>query len=87
MSKVTARFYVASIERYAGSNGSGKVVLQPAYANGANKEWATATPSGRMELFVNAPGALEVFDEWRVGSTNLHITMEPVVEEEGTTSG
>lgn len=78
MSTVTARFYVSTIEFPAGTNGQGKVVLMPAYANGANAEWATATPSGRIELQVNNPDAVEQFDKWRLGRTDLHITMSPV---------
>ena len=80
MSTVTARFYVATIEFAAGTNAQGKVVLQPAYANGANAAWAPATPSGRIELYVNAEGALEAFDKWRLDRTDLHITMQPVEE-------
>lgn len=79
MSAVTARFYVYSVERYAGA-GNRKIVLQPAYANGANKDWAQATPSGRIELSVNAEGAAEQFEQWLMEGTNLHITMEPVNE-------
>jgi hypothetical protein len=86
MSAVTARFYVASIEYTAGQNTTGKVVLQPAYANGANAAWAQATPSGRVELYVNAEGALETFDKWRLDRTDLHITMQPVDEIEGQSS-
>lgn len=75
---VTARFYVSTIEFGPGEDAGGKVVLLPAYADGANKEWAQATPSGRIELNVNAVAALGVFDQWRRERTNLHITMEPV---------
>ena len=81
MSKVTARFYVSTIEYGPGTNASGKVILQPAYANGANAEWAQATPSGRIELYVNAEGAMAQFDQWRLDRTDLHITMEPVSED------
>ena len=80
MSAVTCRFYVSEITYSAGTNASGKVVLQPAYANGANAAWAQATPSGRIELHVNAEGALEMFDKWRLDRKDLHIVMQPVDE-------
>ena len=80
MSTITARFYVASIEFPAGTDGQGKIVLQPAYANGANAEWATATPSGRIELQVNNPDATALFNQWRLAREDLHITMQPVAE-------
>jgi hypothetical protein len=83
MSSISCRFYVSSIEFPAGTNGQGKVVLTPAYANGANTEWATATPSGRIELQVSNPGAVKVLNEWRLGRSDIHITMQPVEEVEG----
>jgi hypothetical protein len=78
--KITARFYVASIEYGPGTNATGKVVLQPAYASGANADWAAATPSGRIELFVNAEGAMGGFDEWRLGRDDIHVTLERVAD-------
>jgi hypothetical protein len=79
MSAITARFYVAEITQRAKAQNA-TVVLQPAYANGANAEWATATPSGRMELQVNNLAAVEVFQEWLTQGPDLHITMQPVEE-------
>ena len=79
MSTVTARFYVSEIT-HRGKASNATVVLTPAYANGANAEWATATPSGKIELQVSNPAAIEAFDEWRTGGRDLHITMTPVDE-------
>lgn len=79
MSAVTARFYVSEITlRKAFQNAT--VVLLPAYANGANADWATATPSGKIELQINAESAIEVFHEWLGKGKDLHITMQPVDE-------
>lgn len=82
MSTVTARFYVAEMTSRA-KQANATIVLLPAYANGANAEWATATPSGRIELQVNNPAANEVFGEWLAEGLDLHITMTPVAEMEG----
>lgn len=79
MSAITARFYVAEITHRAKAQNA-TVVLMPAYANGANAEWATATPSGRMELQVNNLAAVEVFQEWLSQGPDLHIVMQPVEE-------
>lgn len=79
MSTITARFYVAAItSRAKASNHT--VVLQPAYANGKNADWAVATPSGRIELEVNNPAANEVFTEWLAAGHDLHIAITPVPE-------
>lgn len=79
MSTVTARFYVSEITRRRNA-GNATIVLFPAYANGANAEWATATPSGKIELQVNAEGATKVFTDWFEQGLDLHITMQPVDE-------
>jgi len=80
MSTVTARFYVAEITRRA-RVGNATIVLQPAYANGANAEWATATPSGKIELQVSNPSAVEQFATWMADGVDLHITLAPVEKE------
>lgn len=84
MAKVTARFYVSTIEFGAGTDNAGKVTLMPAYANGANAAWASATPSGRIELYVNAEGAMAQFNQWRLQRKDLHITLETVEDAEGS---
>lgn len=75
---VTARFYVNEMTyRGKGPYANATVILTPAYANGANAEWASATPSGRIELSVGNPEAIKQFEEWRVEGQDLHITFEP----------
>lgn len=81
MSGVSLRFYVSEITYGPGETPSNvKVVLLPAYAQGANAEWASATPSGRIELNVGNPPAIEVLETWRRERTDLHITVRPVTE-------
>lgn len=57
---ITARFYVAEVNKRP--RAGAQVVLLPAYANGANHDWSTATPSGRIEMYVSNPDALAAFD-------------------------
>lgn len=79
MSQITARFHVAEITSRSVRTGSANatIVLTPAYANGANKEWAAATPSGKIELQVSNPAAVEQFTEWMKSGQDLHLTFEP----------
>lgn len=86
MSAITLRFYVSEITFGPGQNGTAKVVLLPAYANGANAEWSSATPSGRIELAVSNPDAVTLLDEWRGGRIDLHITARPVTEADSATA-
>lgn len=85
MSTVTARFRVATVAFSGPGDSIALVTLLPAYANGANAAWASATPSGKIELQVNAAGAVEVFNDWRRDSLDLHITIQPVneIEDQG----
>jgi hypothetical protein len=79
MSGISLRFYVAETTLGPGDPPTtAKVVLLPAYAQGANAEWAAATPSGRIDLTVSNPAAIEVIEEWRKARTDLHLTARPV---------
>ncbi|GAA4176639.1 hypothetical protein [Gryllotalpicola koreensis] len=69
---VQARFYVRAVEKYAYPNGGWaepkpvvKVQLSPVSGNksDANKAWASATPSGAVELTVGNPDAAEWFEQ------------------------
>lgn len=71
---VTARFHVASLTQHQG--GMYTVTFTPDYANGANKEWSKATPTGKIELGVTNPDAVATFQEWLDGSMTIHVTME-----------
>lgn len=71
---VTARFHVSSLTQHQG--GTHSVVLTPDYANGANKEWSKATPTGKIELGLTNPDAVATFQEWLDASSTIEITME-----------
>lgn len=73
---ISARFFVSEVTKFAGRDDQGTVKLRPSYANGANKEWATATPSGEITLSVNDPDAFAEFDAARLASDDVHITFE-----------
>lgn len=59
---ILARFFVQAVELQPSTMG-GKVRLAAAYRGERNKDWAAATPTGSMELYVNNPGALEFFED------------------------
>lgn len=75
---VRAKFYVRSVEMYAADNG--KVNLSPATRGADNASWASATPSGMVELTINNPAAFgwfagllgkEVFIDFTVADPDL----------------
>ena len=72
MSGVTARFFVASITRFAGDHGT--VTLNAATRGEENRAWASATPSGKIELSITNPDALAWFEEQRVARTDIALT-------------
>jgi hypothetical protein len=64
MPGVTARFYVAEIHQHAyGPKGSGTVVLQAVSRGDQNKDWASATPAGKIEMTINNPPAFAWFKD------------------------
>lgn len=83
MSKMHARFYIASVQKFAGQaregyaspKPMGGVTLNVVTGNHGleNAEWASSTPSGKIEMTVNA-NALEWF-EHRLGR-DVAITLE-----------
>jgi hypothetical protein len=80
---VQARFYVAETTRYAGlgyaePKPAGKVVMRPVTRGEANSMWASATPSGNIEMVIKS-GAYTWFEE-RLG-TEIAITFDDVPAE------
>jgi hypothetical protein len=73
MRKVTLRFYVAQITEHAGGNWT--VVMQPSYKDGANKDWAKFTPSGRIELGLSQEAAIEFYQEALRNKSTIGIEM------------
>lgn len=56
MSQVRAKFYIGEVTRQCYGSGQtpyGKVVLM-ASTRGDNKQWASATPSGRFEMTIHS---------------------------------
>lgn len=75
---ITARFYVSFIEDFAGGNA--KVNFAPAYKEGRNASWSAATPSGKIELQVSNPTAIEFFRQSMKDRQDLHITFDVVTD-------
>ncbi len=71
---VTARFFVAETTRYAYNADATKVILSPATRGEENKQWAAATPSGRIEMTINNGAASDQF----VPKAEFLITFERV---------
>lgn len=57
---VRAKFYVTEVTKTASKGG--KVKLSAAARGARNAEWASATPSGSMELQINNPPAFGFFE-------------------------
>jgi hypothetical protein len=81
---VNARFYVARTTRYANGQSRpgfadpapmGEVILLPVVRGDANKEWASATPSGEMKMVIH--GSAMTWFEQRLGA-ELAITFDDV---------
>ena len=76
-SATTLRFYVAELTRQAHDPEAAKITLNPAYNNGkGNEAWAKATPSGKIELYVSNPPAVEFYALALRERRDIHITME-----------
>lgn len=60
MSTVRAKFNIKSIELTPGNQG-GKIVLQAVSRGDRNADWAAATPSGTIEMYVNNPDGFAWF--------------------------
>lgn len=78
---VTARFYVASICRYAYDPGQATIDLSPALKTEANRAWNKATPSGNIKLQVNNPDATTWFQDRFDAKEDVHITFDVIPAE------
>lgn len=56
---VRAKFYVYSRQEFTGGNTN--IILNPVTRGEDNKVWASATPSGKIEMMVNNKDAAEQF--------------------------
>lgn len=83
--EVTARFYVSEMTDRAHDPEAAQIVLQPAYNNGSgNEAWAVATPSGKIEMYVANPTAVQWFRDRLKNRRDLHITFGDVPDEPDT---
>jgi len=57
---VTAKFIVSRVNK---NDWATEVELTPDYAEGRNKEWAAATPSGMIRMTIKNDVAAEVFQQ------------------------
>jgi hypothetical protein len=60
---VVARFYVQTVTKKAFNTGALNVILAPVTRGQENKSWASATPSGRIELTIQNESAAKWFDD------------------------
>ena len=58
---VTARFYVSEVIHRAYAPDQAQIKLQASTRGEENKAWATATPSGSIEMSINNPDAAAFF--------------------------
>lgn len=61
---ISAKFKVSEIVESAGYQAN-RVRLVPDYAQGRNKDWAAATPSGVIEMYIGRETA--AIDQFTVG--------------------
>lgn len=79
--QVHARFYVSALTRHPfGGWARGKVTLSPCLRGEENKTWATATPSGSIEMTLNDPGAWAFFENTLDTGADIAITFEAVAQ-------
>jgi hypothetical protein len=80
---VRAKFYVSEITKRAYNPDHVTVLLSPVTRGGDdNKEWAAATPSGKVEMQINNPSAAKQFDQWMIEKRDIYITFDAVPKEE-----
>lgn len=61
MRSVVAKFRVDTVTRHA--HGYNEVKMSPVYAeDGPNKSWSEATPSGKIEMTITNPAAVDFFE-------------------------
>lgn len=64
MTTTRAKFYVTGLTLLPGANAGVKVSLSAVSRGDRNASWATATPSGMMEMTINNPGAVAWWDQF-----------------------
>ena len=73
---VTARFYVSEVTHRAYAPDQAQIKLAASTRGEENKAWATATPSGSIDMAINNPEAAAFFTA-RLGQ-DVALTFEPL---------
>lgn len=73
---VAARFYISEITTFAYDPSQARIKLMAACRGEENKAWATATPSGSIEMHVNNPDAVAWFRECMDERQDVALTFE-----------
>lgn len=85
MPDIRAKFYVAEITRFPGpaETAGGKVRCSPVSRGAVNASFASATPSGSIELVVQNPAALARYDDWRERRREFYVDFTEYTPEPG----
>jgi hypothetical protein len=84
---IRAKFYVAECTMTPGNGGGGKVKLSAVSRGSRNADWASATPSGTIEMFVNNPKAFDWFVGVLKGAEGTGIYPEVFIDFNVSTDG
>lgn len=77
-SRMTMRLWINNLVHSGNAvNRTGQINLNAAYAGGANKEWASATPSANLTATLNKD-ALAWFEAAQDAGCDIHVTLEAV---------
>lgn len=81
ITEVHARFYVVSSNEQGQPTEKGckgQVVLTAVSRGDQNKQWASATPSGRLEMTILNPTAFEELRAWQRAGWDVQLILKPV---------
>lgn len=63
---VQAKFWVSEIKHHGAYRGQGDeaatIEMKPVFGEGDNADWSKYTPSGKIEMTVTNPAAIEQFE-------------------------
>lgn len=82
---VKAKFYVTGAEHAPGADPEhmqGSVKLQAVCRGASNAQWASATPSGSLQMYINNPPAFRWFHD-RIGK-EISLTLEDALTDPAT---
>ena len=72
MPDIRAKFFVAEITKYPGSDRA-KVVCRAVTRGAVNASFASATPSGELILQVDNPAAVARYDDWMARKREFYL--------------